>query len=73
MLFMIAVYMVTVAGPSPKVILKGKGLKEAELDKVATFTIDGREAGQGMLRSSCSKELYLLICIHSEAWVIFCF
>jgi hypothetical protein len=29
------------------VVLRGKGLKEAELDKPATFTIDGRQAGPG--------------------------
>jgi len=34
-------------GPSPKVVLRGKGLREAELDRPAYFTIDGREAGPG--------------------------
>ncbi|XP_052286746.1 filamin-A-like isoform X2 [Dreissena polymorpha] len=34
-------------GGSPKVVLKGRGLKEAELDKPAHFTIDGQEAGNG--------------------------
>lgn len=34
-------------GNSPKVILRGKGLKEAELDRPSTFTIDGRDAGPG--------------------------
>ncbi|XP_053403623.1 filamin-C-like isoform X4 [Mercenaria mercenaria] len=34
-------------GANPKVVLRGKGLKEAELDKPATFTIDGRQAGPG--------------------------
>jgi len=34
-------------GHNPKVVLRGKGLKEAELDRAAVFTIDGREAGQG--------------------------
>lgn len=34
---------------SPKVILKGKGLKEAEVNKPAVFSIDGRNAGPGKL------------------------
>ncbi|XP_052784049.1 filamin-A-like isoform X2 [Mya arenaria] len=34
-------------GNSPKVLLRGKGLKEADLDKPAHFSIDGREAGPG--------------------------
>ena len=33
---------------SPKVVLKGKGLKEAEVDKPAVFHIDGRNAGPGL-------------------------
>ena len=32
---------------SPKVVLKGKGLKEAEVNKPAVFQIDGRNAGPG--------------------------
>lgn len=34
-------------GANPKVVLRGKGLKSAELDKPATFSIDGRQAGNG--------------------------
>ena len=32
---------------SPKVVLKGKGLKEAEVNRPAVFHIDGRNAGPG--------------------------
>ena len=38
----------TQQGDSPKVILKGKGLKEAEVNKPAVFHIDGRNAGPGI-------------------------
>ncbi|KAL5004346.1 hypothetical protein ScPMuIL_017802 [Solemya velum] len=36
-------------GPSPKVVLSGKGLKEAHVNKPATFKVDGRKAGPGDL------------------------
>ena len=33
--------------PSAKVVLKGRGLKQAELNKPAVFHVDGRNAGPG--------------------------
>ncbi|KAL3847015.1 hypothetical protein ACJMK2_017952, partial [Sinanodonta woodiana] len=40
-------------GPSPKVILKGKGLREATVNKPAIFHIDGRNAGPGAPEADC--------------------
>jgi len=42
-------------GPSPKVILRGRGLKQADINKPATFTIDGTEAGPGGPEASISS------------------
>ncbi|XP_060565823.1 filamin-A-like isoform X3 [Ruditapes philippinarum] len=55
-------------GPNPKVVLRGKGLKEAELDKPATFTIDGRQAGPG----KCEVRLENVSNLHKTGIVFQC-
>jgi hypothetical protein len=45
-------------GDPAKVVLSGKGLKHAHLDKPAVFGIDGRNAGPGLYFQSNKLKVF---------------